>query len=372
MGRVRLRLNDAGVAEIAAAVDLGVAVQELDIRTGLGHADDVGLSRYRREVDGYHDEVGGIVRAPDERHHAALEIAAVDPFEAGVVEVHLVQRRLSRQRVIQVTHPVLDANVLGVLQQMPVEAFVVVPLAPLPELAAHEHELLAGVAVHVAVERAQVRAFLPDVARHLVEHRTLAVHDLVVRERQNEVFGERVEQREGQVVVRPTAVDGIFADVLEHVVHPSHVPLVGEPEAAEMYRPRHARPRRRLFGNRNRSRMLRVRLHVELPQELHRLEVFAAAVLVGQPLPFLPRVVEIQHRRHRVDAESVDVIFVEPEQGAAQEKRAHLVPAVVEDERSPVAVLALPAGPRARRAPCRRSARGRARLSGNVPAPSRE
>ena len=88
--------------------------------------------------------------------------------------------------------------------------------------------------------------------------------------------------------------------------------------------------------------MLRVGLHVELPKKLHRLEVFAPAVLVGEPLPFLPRIIEIQHRRHRVDAQSVDVILVEPEERAAQQKRAHLVAAVVEDERAPVAVLPLP------------------------------
>jgi hypothetical protein len=35
----------------------------------------------------------------------------------------------------------------------------------------------------LAVQRPQRRMFLPQVARHLVEHRAFAVHDLVVRER---------------------------------------------------------------------------------------------------------------------------------------------------------------------------------------------
>ena len=65
-------------------------------------------------------------------------------------------------------------------EQMPVEASVVVPLASLPDLAAHEEKLLARVRPHVRVERAKVRKLLPLVTGHPAEQRTLSVHDLVV------------------------------------------------------------------------------------------------------------------------------------------------------------------------------------------------
>ena len=74
------------------------------------------------------------------------------------------------------------------LEQVPVEAFVVAPFTPLRDLAPHEEQLLPGVAVHVAVKQPEVGEFLPEVARHLVEQRSLAVHDLVVREGEDEVF----------------------------------------------------------------------------------------------------------------------------------------------------------------------------------------
>jgi hypothetical protein len=83
------------------------------------------------------------------------------------------------------------------------------PSRRLAELAAHEQQLLAGVRPHVAVERAQVGELLPAVARHLVEQRALAVHDLVVRERQHEVLGERVDERERELVVVVAAVDRV-------------------------------------------------------------------------------------------------------------------------------------------------------------------
>ena len=82
--------------------------------------------------------------------------------------------------------------------------------------------------------------------------------------------------------------------------------------------------------------------HVQLLEELDRLEVLAAAELVRHPLAGLARVIEIEHRRHRVDAQAVDVKLLEPEQRVAQQERAHFVAAVVEDQRAPVLVLALP------------------------------
>ena len=69
--------------------------------------------------------------AAHERHDAALEVAAVEPLEPRVIEIHLVQRRLLGERAVEVAHPVLDAAMLGVLEQVPVEALVVVPFAPL-------------------------------------------------------------------------------------------------------------------------------------------------------------------------------------------------------------------------------------------------
>ena len=81
---------------------------------------------------------------------------------------------------------------------------------------------------------------------------------------------------------------------------------------------------------------------VQLLQEADRLEVLAPAVLVRNPLAFAARVVQIQHRRDGVDPQPVDVIFLEPEQRVRQQEVSHLVAAVVEDQRAPVLVLALP------------------------------
>ena len=73
------------------------------------------------------------------------------------------------------------------------------------------------------------------------------------------------------------------------------------------------RPRRRFLGDGLRVRVVAVDGLVEAAQELDGVEVLAAAVLVRDPLAAAPAVVEVQHRRHRVDAQPVDVVAVEPE-----------------------------------------------------------
>ena len=157
---------------------------------------------------------------------------------------------------VQVADERLHAGVVGVVEQVPVErAGRLAPLLLLAELAAHEEQLLAGMRPHVAVERAQVGEALPAVAGHPPEQRALAVHDLVVRERQDEVLVPGVDQREGQLVVVEAAVDRLLREVLERVVHPAHVPLEAEAEPAEIGRPRDAGPRRRLLRDREHARL---------------------------------------------------------------------------------------------------------------------
>src|SRR6267142_3395866 len=112
---------------------------------------------------------------------ALLPVSAVDPREPGRIGVELVERALAPVEPIEVTHQPLNPAVEGALaEQMPVEATVVMPLALLPDLAAHEEELLARVRPHERGERAKVGKPLPVVAGHPGEERTLAVHDLVV------------------------------------------------------------------------------------------------------------------------------------------------------------------------------------------------
>jgi hypothetical protein len=183
------------------------------------------------------------------------------------------------------------------------------PFAALAELAAHEQQLLARMRPHEGVVGAQIREALPVVARHPPEDRALAVHHLVMAERQHEVLGEGVEQAEGQLVVVIAAIERVAPDVVERVVHPAHVPLVAEAQAPGVDRLRHARPGGGFLGDGHDRGVVAIDGDVHRPQEVERFEVLAPAEAVGDPLALLAGIVAVEHRRDRIHPQPVDMML---------------------------------------------------------------
>src|SRR5246127_2905329 len=87
--------------------------------------------------------------------------------------------------------------------------------------------------------------------------------------------------------------------------------------------------------------MLFVGFLIEASQEIDSIKIFAPAELVGDPLPFSARIVEIEHGSDRIHAQSVDMAFVKPEHGARHQEAANFGPTVVEDVRLPVGMETL-------------------------------
>ena len=123
-------------------------------------------------------------------------------------------------------------------------------------------------------------------------------------------------------------------------MHPAHVPLEPEAEPADVRRTRHAGPRGRFLGGGDHARLTRVQQLVELLQERNRFEILASAEAVRHPLALLARVVEVQHRRHGVDAQPVDVVLAQPEERVREQEVLHLGATEVEDVRAPVRMVA--------------------------------
>src|SRR3546814_573685 len=87
--------------------------------------------------------------------------------------------------------------------------------------------------------------------------------------------------------------------------------------------------------------MVLVDLFIEAAQKGYCLQILVAAVNVRHPVGLLPRVVEIQHRGHGIHTQAVGVINIHPVEGAAEQKAAHLVAAVVENVAVPIGMEAL-------------------------------
>ena len=198
-----------------------------------------------------------------------------------------MQGSLGFVKPVQINHQPLDPAVRLVVEHVPVETGLVVPFHPLTDFPAHKEQLLARVAIHIAVQQPEVGELLPFVTGHLPQQRALAVHYFVVGERQDEVFGEGVKHGKGHAVVMIPAVNGVLRHVLQRIVHPAHVPLQAEAQAAHIGGSRNHRPRRGLLGNGEHAGVARVNQLVHALQQCNGGQVFPAAVLIGNPLAAL-------------------------------------------------------------------------------------
>ena len=131
-------------------------------------------------------------------------------------------------------------------------------------------------------------------------------------------------------------------NVAQGVIHPPHIPLEAKTESPIVNRLRDTGPGGGLLGDRDDSGMTAVAGDVEFLQKLDRLQILAPAELVGNPFALIAGVVEVEHRGHRIHTQAVDVVLIQPEKGVCDQEVPHLVTAVVEDQRPPVAMLADP------------------------------
>src|SRR5690242_8634085 len=96
-----------------------------------------------------------------------------------------------------------------VIQQMPIEAPLMIPLCTLSELTAHEDQLTSRVSKHVTEEETQVREFFPFIARHSSQQRSFSMHHFIVRKRQHKVLRESIHDAERNFILMKSSVNWI-------------------------------------------------------------------------------------------------------------------------------------------------------------------
>ena len=135
--------------DVRAGVLGGVGVEDLRPPAALGKADPVVVPDHRSQVDDAGDRpTCARRREAQEGQHAVVGVVGIDPAKAGPVEVLLPQGRFGAVDRVQLAHQLLGADVLGVLQQVPVDAARASPLRGLGDLAAHEQQLPPGMRPH--------------------------------------------------------------------------------------------------------------------------------------------------------------------------------------------------------------------------------
>src|SRR5579864_4320775 len=179
MRRERCGIDTSEVSLSTSTVFARIAVELLMPHSRPWNPDTIILAHHGGKVAHYQHRRAGAVLA-QERQDARLRIAVVHPLEALGREVELEQGRSPPVETVQVANPSLRPRVQRVLQDVPFQTLLVLPLAALPEFRPHEEQLLAGMSPHVAVQQAQIRELLPFVAGHLAANRPLAVDHLVM------------------------------------------------------------------------------------------------------------------------------------------------------------------------------------------------
>src|SRR5947207_6258529 len=124
-----------------------------------------------------------------------------------------------------------------------------VPLAPLPEFAAHKEKLFPRMPEHPRIKHPQIGEFLPDIPRHFGKQRTFSMDNFIVTQHQNEMLLKSVEKREGNISLMEPPENRIELHIGEEVMHPAHVPFKAEPKSAEISRARNTGPGGRFLGD---------------------------------------------------------------------------------------------------------------------------
>ena len=127
--------------------------------------------------------------------------------------------------------------------------------------------------------------------------------------------------------------------VVQGVVHPAHVPLVVEAQAAVLRRVGHERPRGGLLGHHHHVGVVRLHGAVDLADKRAGVQVLFGTVFVELLLARIVNAkVEVQHAGHAVHANTVHVEVLEPIQHVGDQEGADLAASEIKLVRAPVGV----------------------------------
>ena len=121
--------------------------------------------------------------------------------------------------------------------QCPVQCTGFAPFVQLTQLVAHEIQLFTRMCEHIQIHHTRLRILVAFVrAPHFLHDCRLAVHNLVVRERQQIVFVAEIMHRPEQLAMIARTQIRLGLTELERVVHPAEIPFVVEAQAALVHR----------------------------------------------------------------------------------------------------------------------------------------
>src|SRR5690606_22617059 len=134
-----------------ATVSTVIRIQNFLPVSTIRHAHPVVIPHCRSKVADHDKQVHRIFTLTLIDNNAVLAIAVVDPLKSAMIKRVLIQCLLRTIKPVQIFDKFLYTLVEVVLEQVPVETVVVIPLRCLSKLSTHEQQFGAGVSVHVCI-----------------------------------------------------------------------------------------------------------------------------------------------------------------------------------------------------------------------------
>ena len=167
------------------------------------------------------------------------------------------------------------------------------------------------------------------------------MYHFIMRKRQNKVFGKGIPDTEYQLRMMVFPVNRILGKIGQRVVHPAHIPFLPESQTTGIRRARYHRPGSGFLCEGLGIGIIAIDCGIQITQKSNGIQIFPSPKLIGNPFAVFATVIQVEHRCYRIDAQSIDMIFIQPEQGAADKKRTHFMSAVIENRTMPLRVVPL-------------------------------
>ena len=155
------------------------------------------------------------------------------------------------------------------------------------------------------------------------------MNDLIVAELHQETFRVKIGHGERDVVVVPLAVDRIFFQILQRIVHPSQVPLIVKAQTAVKGALGHIREIGGIFCDQHDLSLITL-----IQQKIHALDEVERSLVDPQLFVAMPE----DRIGDRIHAQTVKVIDIDPERCGRHQEGSHFLFPQVEVGRSPLAV----------------------------------
>jgi len=166
--RNRLGVPPTPIADVATSVDSSIGIQEFFVPTFPRCSYSVIVSGNRCGIH-REEQSGTRLRLTQEREDALVRVGKIYPFKSSITIIALRKGRVALVKEIEMLDQPSKAVMQGGLEQVPIDALVVIPFLPLANFASHEQQFLAGVRVHPGVKHAEISKFLPWITRHFIQ-----------------------------------------------------------------------------------------------------------------------------------------------------------------------------------------------------------